>query len=723
MRNAVVVALVTAWGCSSTPRTKPVDPQDRAIINQHAFARLYGVVRWFHPSDEAAAIDWNRFASAGVARVRGAASPDELAAALTELVRPIAPTVIIGPTSRSPAPPAAPTGELTWWQHTGPGLVGVADPYISKRRGRPAPSFQQGKSFVVMSRVLEAKPYRGQRIRLSARVAATDGGRGQLWLRVDRPGGVLGFFDNMDGREITASDWTVATIEGTVADDAENVVFGALMAGKGSTKYDDFRIEVAAGKGAWTAVPLDNPGFDLALDGWHGDAAAHPDRAGGTVAMLAPGAMGPPVVDEPFDDRPRADEVTAVELGDGLTAWVPLVLASRDGHTQPAGDPSALAALLAAPADPAADHVADLVVTWNVFAHFYPYLDVIGEDWDAVLDVALRDAADDATADDHATTLRRLVARAKDGHGWARIDGPLVGAPPIRFGWVEDRVVVLASDDASVHRGDVVITVDGKPAGEVAIEKASLVSGSPQWARARGVGELAMGPIDGEVALQLDRAGVSVDVKVRRGKNRSPEPFDHPALGEIEPGVWYVDMERAEMSAIDAAMPKLAAARVVVDMRGYPNNTSGILTHIIKKPDTVKWMHVAHVVRPFQHGITSWEDYGWDLQAAAPRLDRVVFITGPRAISYAESVMGYAQYEGIPIVGAASAGTNGNVRTFDVPTGATIAFTGMRVTRHDGGQHHLIGVPPTIPAAPTIAGVAAGRDEVLEAAIAAVKKQ
>jgi hypothetical protein len=46
----------------------------------------------------------------------------------------------------------------------------------------------------------------------------------------------------------------------------------------------------------------------------------------------------------------------------------------------------------------------------------------------------------------------------------------------------------------------------------------------------------------------------------------------------------------------------------------------------------------------------------------------------------------------------------------------------LRVTTHDGKQHHVIGVPPTIPVEPTIAGIAAGRDEVLEAAIAAVKK-
>jgi C-terminal processing protease CtpA/Prc len=48
-------------------------------------------------------------------------------------------------------------------------------------------------------------------------------------------------------------------------------------------------------------------------------------------------------------------------------------------------------------------------------------------------------------------------------------------------------------------------------------------------------------------------------------------------------------------------------------------------------------------------------------------------------------------------------------------------FTGMRVVKSDGSRFHLIGIQPTIPVTPTIAGLAAGRDEVLEAALAYVR--
>jgi C-terminal processing protease CtpA/Prc len=117
-----------------------------------------------------------------------------------------------------------------------------------------------------------------------------------------------------------------------------------------------------------------------------------------------------------------------------------------------------------------------------------------------------------------------------------------------------------------------------------------------------------------------------------------------------------------------------------------------------------------------------WDSEGWDLEPIAPRFrGKVVFLTGPGAISYAESCMGYVEALGLPIVGGATAGTNGNVREVMLPSGGRYYFTGMKVTRHDGTRSHLEGIRPTVPVERTLAGVRAGRDEVLERGIALVR--
>ena len=48
--------------------------------------------------------------------------------------------------------------------------------------------------------------------------------------------------------------------------------------------------------------------------------------------------------------------------------------------------------------------------------------------------------------------------------------------------------------------------------------------------------------------------------------------------------------------------------------------------------------------------------------------------------------------------------------------------TGMKVTKHDGSQHHLVGIQPTIPMERTIAGIREGRDELLEKALEVIRE-
>ena len=115
---------------------------------------------------------------------------------------------------------------------------------------------------------------------------------------------------------------------------------------------------------------------------------------------------------------------------------------------------------------------------------------------------------------------------------------------------------------------------------------------------------------------------------------------------------------------------------------------------------------------------------GWNLQPAAPKLrGKILFMTDGSAISYAESVMGYVHDRHLAtIVGSTTAGTNGNIATFTVPGAFSIVFTGMRVTGHDGQDiHHLVGVKPDVVVTPTIEGLRAGKDEMLERALTLIQ--
>lgn len=74
------------------------------------------------------------------------------------------------------------------------------------------------------------------------------------------------------------------------------------------------------------------------------------------------------------------------------------------------------------------------------------------------------------------------------------------------------------------------------------------------------------------------------------------------------------------------------------------------------------------------------------------------------------------------IVGEPSAGTDGNTASVHLPGGAAVIMTGLRVLHFDGTRLHGIGVLPSVACAPTIAGIAEGKDETLDCAIRALTK-
>jgi len=87
----------------------------------------------------------------------------------------------------------------------------------------------------------DATPYRGKAIVLRAwlRVEGSDPAvRGQLWLRVERPDGKLGFFDTMGDRPVRSRQWQLVEIAGEVAADAKTITLGILSRGKGRVWID-----------------------------------------------------------------------------------------------------------------------------------------------------------------------------------------------------------------------------------------------------------------------------------------------------------------------------------------------------------------------------------------------------------------------------------------------------------------------------------------------------
>lgn len=91
------------------------------------------------------------------------------------------------------------------------------------------------------------------------------------------------------------------------------------------------------------------------------------------------------------------------------------------------------------------------------------------------------------------------------------------------------------------------------------------------------------------------------------------------------------------------------------------------------------------------------------------------------SVSAAEfTVMSLRNAPDAVVVGSPSLGADGDVVQFKLPGDVATRFSGLSIFYPDGSPTQRVGIQPDITCLPTIAGIAAGKDELLDKAISLI---
>jgi C-terminal processing protease CtpA/Prc len=366
---------------------------------------------------------------------------------------------------------------------------------------------------------------------------------------------------------------------------------------------------------------------------------------------------------------------------------------------------------------------------WNVIGSFYPYRHLIG-DWDAVLPELIPrfEAAEDARS--YAQAVLEASTRVPDGHtslgGHPELKNILGSGPPVLIvRRIQGKPVVVSLLDAGkagvVEVGDVVLQVGGENVETVVDRLRPYLTASTKPALENRLLMTAMRP-RGKDAVDLVLEGKT---GARKTVTLAAKQPDQLGAGEpwrvVEPGVGYVDMKRLETGQVDAMFAALRDTKALVfDMRGYPRGTAWSIAPRIN----VRKARIAAVFRrPLLQGGEGAPRISYYEQAIGPSKDalyqgKTVMLIDDRAISQSEHTgLFFEAAAGTTFIGSPSAGANGDVTSFPLPGGIWFNFTGHDVRHADGRPLQRVGLTPQIRVEPTIAGLRAGKDEVLERAL------
>lgn len=372
---------------------------------------------------------------------------------------------------------------------------------------------------------------------------------------------------------------------------------------------------------------------------------------------------------------------------------------------------------------------------WNIIQYWFPYRDVMDEDWDGVLREFIPDMMGPMDGDAYRLALIRLIARVHDTHAnlWSdlQVQPPTGGdEAPVILRFVEDGPVVAGySHDqqgpaTGLEVGDRIHSIDGVPVESLVDSLRPYYPASNEAARLRAVAlklTRGAGPVtlEGVGASGLFSTTVS---RVPRSTLSLASAYTHDLAGEtfrmLTDSVAYLKLSSVEAaSAADYIGEAQGAQVLVIDIRNYPSEfvVFALGGHLVTGPEAFARFTKADPSNP---GAFLWT-------APVVHTPREPSFTGTVVILVDETTQSQAEYTTMAfrvapdaiVVGSTTAGADGNVSRIPLPGDAEGMISGIGVFYPDGTPTQRIGIVPDLVVRPTVEGIRAGRDEVLEAGV------
>ena len=711
-------------GCSTT---------GRKVENIATFTKVYGYVRWFYPGDEASQINWDKFAVYGVRKVENARNQNELKQILQEIFKPIAPALkideasTIGDFDRQSILPKDTTGLIpVSWIHFGVGLGKESNIYKSLRINRDS-SIQN--KICLVNGISNIADYRNKEVKVVFTLNATKESSCEAYLCLasySKPGA--------DYVDILTKNPKVVTVGQECIDYEYDIklqqndtflAFGFGIDPQSPIYISGIKMMVRKNS-SWKLIK--DFSLDFKQTEWSKNQSFYDYETDSTQQQ-----KGKHVVKIiPKNQQAAIGKSIHTNIGNHLACTMPLALYGNTRNTFPASDADLLKSLhgqLDQIADSALNtgnhHVmlADIVIAWNVFQHFYPYHNVVKVEWDNVLTQTLEDIYNEESEIGFYNTLRKMVAKLEDGHGVVYNNRFTHWILPITVVWIENKAVVTASNSTRFLPGDILESIDGKTATEELRFQESYVSGSPQLRRYRAMNLWGSDFKQSIAEVTVNREGKKIVINASRDTRGSlffnPVNPSKPNNKDLGNGIY---LENSRLENFDSEMNKLSEAKGIVF--SYLSDAFKVIPHLIHEPVWSTNWNVPVFTSPDRENVT-FDTSKWEIHPQPPFFKaKIAFIEEPCVVSSGETALGIIDhYQLGKLVGDTTAGTNGNVNFIPLIGGYSIMWTGMKVLKHDDSQLHLIGFRPDYPVKRTIKAIREGRDEYIEKAVEVLKRE
>ena len=372
---------------------------------------------------------------------------------------------------------------------------------------------------------------------------------------------------------------------------------------------------------------------------------------------------------------------------------------------------------------------------WNLVEYWYPYRDVTGEQWSSVLREFIPRIALAKNAEAYQRELMALIAKAHDGHAnlWSSLQArPPVGncQLPVNVRFIESLPVIIGFpaaaplDHEALIIGDVITSFNDVPISKLIESWTPYYGASNDGAKMFNLGRYMTRGECGESGIGVRRGNEELKFKVARDATAKASfsggahDLPGPTFRLLSKDVAYLKLSSSKADEAAHYIEEAAGTKgLVIDIRNYPSEFMVFaLGSLLVDSDTP-------FARFTASDLSNPGAFYWTkpilLTPQKPHYSgRIVILVDESSMSQAEyTSMAFRAAQGAIVVGSSTAGADGNVSSFALPGGLRSMLSGIGVFYPDKIPTQRIGIKPNVEMKPTIAGIRAGRDEVLEEAL------
>lgn len=376
---------------------------------------------------------------------------------------------------------------------------------------------------------------------------------------------------------------------------------------------------------------------------------------------------------------------------------------------------------------------------WNMTEYFFPYKKLIEEDWYGVLNEFVPKFTAASNETDYALATLELIGRVKDTH--ANIFNPGkalnnyfgMNYAPVEITFIEGKPVVtdyfdkVLGEKTGLKKGDVIEKINGKSIEQITKEKLPLIPASNHPTQLRRLASYLLRTNDSLLVVDFKRGNDSKKLNVSCYNSQKANIYAKYAKRDtcfkmLRPDISYLFPGTIKNKYLSTLTPEISKTKgLVIDMRSYPSDfivfTLG--NYLLPSPKPFVRFSNGSIATPGLFTMTK------ELKVGMNNNDyykgKVVIIVNETTISNAEyTTMAFSTAPNVTIIGSTTAAADGNVSQIVLPGNIATGISGIGVYYPDGRETQRIGIVPQIEIKPTISGIIAGRDELLEKAIAII---